>query len=127
MTPYKSMLIGACARIGPQECLTYSHLHPLHGMSCYGRGHLLAPFCYSPVSHYARHLEKPPSPHPVLARLHASSIPRAENLGRTRSLDPGGHHGVAFPPLVEGVVYQADLKIAKNAPTIPQLSEDSER
>jgi len=28
VTPYKSILTGACARIGPQACLTYGPFHP---------------------------------------------------------------------------------------------------
>src|SRR2546425_161540 len=93
---------SACERIGPQECPTHGHSHPLHGAVCSDHGHLFAPFCHDPVSRDARHLEKPSSPHPVLAGLHASPLPRAENLGRTLPLDPGGHHRVAFPPLGEG-------------------------
>src|SRR5947208_3915700 len=96
------MSTGACARIGPQECLTSGPFHPLHGMACYGRGHLLAPVCHHTISRDARYLEKPPSPHPVLAGLHASPVPRAENLGRTRPLDASPGQGVALSPSAEG-------------------------
>src|SRR2546428_13776412 len=93
MTPYKSMSKGTWDRIGPQECPTHGHSHPLHGAVCYDHGHLFAPFGHAPVSRDARHLEKPSSPHPVLAGVHASPVPRAENLGRTRPLDASpGHH-----------------------------------
>src|SRR2546425_11191553 len=102
MTPYKSMSKGMCDRIGSQECLTYGHLHPLPGMACYGRGHLLAPFCHHPVSRDARHLEKPPSPHTVLADFHASPLPRAENLGRACPLDPNPGDRLALSSRAEG-------------------------
>src|SRR5437867_6329987 len=75
VTPCKSMSTGACARIGSQECLTSGPFHPLHGIACYGHGHLLAPVCHHTISRDARYLEKPPSPHPVLAGLHASPVP----------------------------------------------------
>jgi len=71
-------------------------------MACYGRDHLLAPFCHHPVSWDARYREKPSWPHPVLAGLHASPLSGAENLRRTCLLDPGGQHSVTFPPLAEG-------------------------
>src|SRR5712692_4567470 len=87
-TPYKSMSTGACARLGPQECLTYGPFHPLHGMACYDRGHLRAPCCHHPLARDARYLAKPPSPHPVLAGLHASPLPRAENLGELSRWTP---------------------------------------
>jgi hypothetical protein len=87
MTPYKSMSKRGCDRIGPQQCPTHGHPHPLHSAVCYDHGHLFAPFCHDPVSRDARHLEKPSSPHPVLAGVHASPLSRAENLGRTRPLD----------------------------------------
>src|SRR5215218_9217543 len=101
MTPCKSMSTGACARIEPQESLTSSHLHPLYGIACYGRSHLLAPVCHHPVSRDARYLAKPASPHPVLAGFHASPVPRAENLGRACPLDSGLDHGLALSPLAQ--------------------------
>src|SRR5712692_642212 len=58
MTPYKSMSKRGCDRIGPQECPTPGHLHPLHGAVCYDHGHLFAPVCHDPVSRDARYLEK---------------------------------------------------------------------
>src|SRR5262245_27056446 len=92
----------ACDRIGPQECPTPGHLHPLPKAVGYDPGHLFAPFCHDLVSRHARHLEKPTSLHPVLAGLHASPVPRAENLGRTRSLDTSPSHGVALSPCAQG-------------------------
>jgi transposase len=47
-------------------------------------------------------LEKPASPHAVLACVHASPFPRAENLGRTRPLDAAPSHSLALPPAAEG-------------------------
>src|SRR5207253_7833566 len=84
MTPYKSMSKRGCDRIGPQACPTHGHSHPLHSVVCDDHGHLFAPVCHHPVSRDARYLEKPASPHPVLAGVYASPVPRAENLGRTR-------------------------------------------
>jgi hypothetical protein len=101
MTPYKLVSKGACERIGPQECPTPGHSPPLHGAVYYAHGHLVAPFCHAPVSWDARHLEKPSSPHAVLASLPASSLPRAENLGRTRPLDAGLPPRLAVPPRAE--------------------------
>src|SRR2546425_4915577 len=102
MTPYKSMSKGTCERIGPQECPTHGHSHPLHGAVCSDHGHLFAPFCHDPVSRNARHLEKPSSPPPLLAGLHASPLPRAENLRRACPLDTGLDHGLALAPRPQG-------------------------
>src|SRR5499425_1827467 len=102
MTPYKSMSKGACDRIGPQVYLAYGHSHPLHGAVCDDHHHVFAPVCHDALSRNAWCLERsPPSP-PVLAGVHASPLPRAENLGRTGALDPSIDHGVAVPPPVEG-------------------------
>src|SRR5438874_12036918 len=102
MTPYKSMLKGTCARIGPQECPTYGHSHPLHGAVGYDHDYLFTPFCHAPVSRDARHLEKPSSLHPVLAGLYAGPVPRTENLGRTCPLDSGSGDRLAFPSPAAG-------------------------
>src|SRR5215211_853758 len=48
---------GACDRIGPQECQTPGHLHPLPRAVCYDPGHLFAPFCHDLVSRHARSRE----------------------------------------------------------------------
>src|SRR5438445_8674418 len=102
MTPYKSMSKRGCARIGPQACPTHGHSHPLHSVVCDDHGHLFAPVCHHPVSRDARYLEKPASPHPVLAGVYASPVPRAENLGRTRPLDTSPDHGLALSSSAQG-------------------------
>src|SRR5215468_1863595 len=102
MTPYKSMSKWVCDRIEAQEHLTHGHFPPLQSMVCDDCHHLRAPLCHDPVSRDARHLEKPSSPHPVLAGLHASPLPRAENLGRACPLDAGLDHGLALAPRAEG-------------------------
>ena len=80
MTPYKSMLKWVCDRMGAQAPRTPGDFPPLQSMVCYDCRHLLALLCHDPVSRNARHLEKPSSPPPLLAGLHASPLPRAENL-----------------------------------------------
>src|SRR2546429_7024168 len=80
MTPYKSMLKWVCDRMGAQAHRTHGDFPPLQSMVCYDCRHLLALLCHDPVSRNARHLEKPSSPPPLLAGLHASPLPRAENL-----------------------------------------------
>src|SRR4029450_456991 len=102
MTPHKSMSKWVCDRIGAQEHLTHGHFPSLQSMVCYDCRHLRAPLCHNPVSRDAGHLEKPSSPPPVLARLHASPVPRAENLGRACPLDAGLAHGLALAPRAEG-------------------------
>src|SRR5215831_4648290 len=102
LTSYKSMLKGACDRIGPQECPTHSRLHPLPSAVYYDHSHLLAPVRHGPVSWDARHLEKPASPHPMLAGVHASPLSRAENPGRAGPLDTGLDHGLALSPRAQG-------------------------
>src|SRR5215470_20232046 len=102
MTPYKSMSKWVCDRIGTQEHLTHGHFPPLQSMVCYDCRHLRAPLCHDPVSRDAWHLEKPSSPHPVLAGLHASPLPRAENLGRACPLDPSPGDRLALSSRAEG-------------------------
>src|ERR1041384_441444 len=85
-----------------QECLLLCHLPLLYGVVCYGYGYLFAPVRHPPGSWYARHLEKPSSPHLVLAGLHAGPLPRAQNFGRTGSLDFCPGHRVALSPLAQG-------------------------
>src|SRR5215217_763484 len=77
--------------------------HSLHGAACYAHHHLCAPVRHGPVSRDARHVEKPASPPPVLAGLHASPVPRTENLGRTRPLDASPGHSVALSPSAGGM------------------------
>src|SRR5438270_13051426 len=85
-----------------QEYLRPCHLHPLHGAVCYGYGHLFASFRHHAVSWYARHLERSSPPHAVLAGFHAGPLPGAQNLGRTRPLDPCPGYGLALSPLAQG-------------------------
>src|SRR5688500_14562255 len=66
----------------------------------YDPGHVLAPVRYALVSWYARHVERPPSPHPVLAGRHAGPVSGSENLGGAGSLDAVSDHRVALPSLV---------------------------
>src|SRR5207244_2938989 len=68
-----------------------------------------APFRHASASRYAWHLEKSPPPHPVLARVHASPFPGAENLGRTRPLDTACDHGVA---LSASIIASATLSLS---------------
>src|SRR5215467_11353233 len=75
---------------------------PFAQAGCHDPGHLFAPFCHDLVSRHARPLEKPASLHPVLAGLHASPVPRAENPGRTGPLDASPSHGVALSPYAQG-------------------------
>src|SRR5262249_31429417 len=92
MTPYKSILKWVCDRIGAQAHRMHGYFSPLQSMVCYDCHHLLAPLYHDPVSRAARHLEKPASPPPLLAGLHASPVSRAENLGRACPLDAGLDH-----------------------------------
>src|ERR671934_1403866 len=98
MTPYKSMSKWVCDRMGTQEYHTHGYFPPLQSMVCYDCHYLCALLCHAPVSRDARHLEKPPSPPPLLAGLHASPVSRAENLGRACPLDAGLDHGLALAP-----------------------------
>src|SRR6266566_7341006 len=102
MTPYKSMLKWVCDRMGAQAHRTHGDFPPLQSMVCYDCRHLLALLCHDPVSRNARHLEKPSSPPPLLACLHASPLPRAENLRRACPLDTGLDHGLALAPRPQG-------------------------
>src|SRR5713226_2963582 len=102
MTSYKPMSKGACDRIEPQECPTHGHSHPLHGAVCYDHGHLFAPVRHAAVSRNARYLEKPSSPHLVLACVHASPVSGTENPGRTRPMDASPDHGLALSPSAQG-------------------------
>src|SRR5574341_148306 len=120
MTPYKSMSKRGCDRIGPQQCPTHGHSHPLHSVVCYDHDHLFAPFCHDPVSRDARHLEKPSSPHPVLAGVHASPVSRAENLGRTRPLDASPGHGLALSPSAQGELLECPCAGGVVGPGSPQ-------
>src|SRR5262245_8128627 len=85
-----------------QECVISCLPHRFLGAACYGYGHLFAPVRHDPVSRDARHLEKSAPPRSVLAGLHASPVPRAQNLGRTRPLDTGLDHGLALAPRPQG-------------------------
>src|SRR4029434_3058105 len=76
--------------------------HSFHWAACYAHPHLGARVSHGPVSRDAREVEKPASPPPLLAGLHAGPLPRAENLGRTRPLDASPGHGVALSPSAEG-------------------------
>src|SRR5712691_6463997 len=85
-----------------QERLRPCHLHPLHGAVCDGDGHLFAPFRHHAVARYAWHLARSSPPHAVLAGWHAGPLPGAQNLGRTRPLDPCPGHGLVLAPLAQG-------------------------
>src|SRR5690349_6290525 len=98
LTPYNTMLKSACDRIGSQECSTHGHSPSLPGAVCYDHGDLLAPVRHGPASWDAWHVERPSSPYPVLAGVHASPLSRAENTGRACPLDSGLAHGLALSP-----------------------------
>src|SRR4029450_10959636 len=102
MTPYKSMSKWVCDRMGAQAHRTHGDFPPLQSMVGYDCRHLLALLCHDPVSRNARPLEKPSSPPPLLAALHASPLPRAENLGRACPLAAGLDHGLALAPRPQG-------------------------
>src|SRR5215470_19205147 len=102
ITPSKSGQKGQCGIMTTQKCRIPGYPHSLHGAAGYGHSHLFAPVCHDPVSRDAWHLEKPSSPPPLLAGLHASPVPRAENLGRACPLDSGLDHGLALSPRAQG-------------------------
>ena len=125
MTPYKSMSKWVCDRIEAQEPHTHGYFPPLQSMVCDDCHHLRAPLCHDPVSRDARHLEKPSSPHPVLAGLPASPLPRAENLGRTCPLDSGLDHGLALAPRAEGGLLEYPGTHLRRDTVIPQWFQAS--
>src|SRR5262249_25942411 len=77
-------------------------LYCFHGAASHGPNYLFAPVRHCPLSWDARHVEKSPSPHALLARGHASPVPRAENLGRACPLDAGLDHRLALAPRAQG-------------------------
>src|SRR4029078_11840775 len=81
----------------PPECVISCLPQLFPGAACSDHGHLFAPVRHDPVSRDAGCLEKSASPHAVLADFHAGPLSRAQNLGRTRSLDPGLDHRMALP------------------------------
>src|SRR5262249_13392040 len=58
--------------------------------------HLPPWFCDDGVSWHAHRVAWAPSPHPLLAGLHASHAPGAKNLGRDGQVDACRHHRVAL-------------------------------
>jgi len=64
------------------------HLHSLCGAVYYGFYIYLIQFIKGLFLHDGRYVEKLSSPHPVLARVHASAVSRMENLGRTARWTP---------------------------------------
>src|SRR4029453_1998225 len=102
MTPYKSRPKWGYDRIEVQERFTPSHSHLLQSMVGYDCSHLFASVHQHLVSRYARRLV-PSSPSCALwADCHASAVPRAENVGRTRPLDASLHHRLALAPRAQG-------------------------
>jgi hypothetical protein len=63
-------------------------------------------------------LEKPSPSHAVLAHCHASSLPRAQNLGRTRPMDADRDDGLAVASLAQDQLlehaYAGDMVGARN-------------
>src|SRR5215471_2025218 len=85
-----------------RECLMPCHLHSLCGAVYYGFYIYLIQFIKGLFLHDGRYVEKLSSPHPVLARVHASAVSRMENLGRTARWTPATINCVAVLPLVAG-------------------------
>lgn len=104
ITLSKSEQKRQCARMTTRIHRIPGSPHAVHGAAGYGQSHLFAPVRYHPLSWDARPVEKSPPPQAVLARGHASPLPRAKDIGRTRPLDPGPDDGVALAPPAGGVV-----------------------
>jgi hypothetical protein len=72
------------------------------------RLHLSAWLCDHGLSRHAHGVARSPSPHPLLADRHASSLSRAQDSGRDGQVDAGHHHRVAlWPPAQSGLLERA--------------------
>ena len=77
-------------------------LYSFHGAAGYSQGHLLASFCYPPVSQHARYVEITSPFRALLAHRHTRALPRTENFERACPLDTEFDHGVALSPRAQG-------------------------
>src|SRR5215471_6125815 len=84
--------VWQCDRMPSQTQWISGAPHSCYGAASYGHGYLFAPVRHAAVSRHARYVERSSPSHLVLAQRHAGPVSRAENLGRTGSLDAGLDH-----------------------------------
>ena len=76
--------------------------HSCHGAAGSGHNYLCASVHHDLLSRDARQVEKSPPPQALLARGHASPLPRAGNYGKTGALDAKLDPRLAFASCAQG-------------------------
>src|SRR5438034_11532820 len=125
--PCKSKLKGVKAKEGFPSPAFFS-VPPYGESAAHDDGLHLSPwFCDYGVSRYAHRVARSPSPHPLLADLHASRAPGAKNLGRDGQVDARHHHRMAlWAPAQSGLLERASARQLVRAGSLGHLATASE-